>query len=188
MPGGERKKVEGADGAERLVNRPSDLVLGDGRADKPPMGRGVGARLREIRGRRPRKEFGAELNTHRNTIERYENESRPVDAAFLQLVIQKNPGWRLEWLLTGRGEKREPGAAPQPHQVAEPAPVPYGTIDDGLLATVMREIECAFGKNYERVSTEKRAALIAAVYDDARSRGAVSRDMVLRLVKLTGFA
>lgn len=167
------------------MSRGTDLAIGDGRADKSTP-RDVGARLREIRGKRSRQEFGSELNTHRNTIERYEKGLRPVDDQFLALVIEKNPRWSLHWLRTGHGDKHEAAERAAAHQLGEPLNVSYGTsIDDALLAAVMREIETAFGKHYERVSTEKRAALIAAVYDDARSRGQVSRETVLRLVKLT---
>lgn len=142
----------------------------------------------EIRGRRSRKDFGAELDIHRNTIERYEKGNRPIPKHFLQLVIDKNPGWSLAWLMNGQLPKREgAGAASAPMRAAEPAAHYGASIDDQLLAEVMQEIETAFGKNYLRVSTEKRAALIAAVYDDARSRGQVSRDTVLRLIKLASY-
>lgn len=148
--------------------------------------RDVGARLREIRGARSREDFAAELSLHRNTVERYEKSKRPIDAALLRLVIEKNPGWSLHWLMTGRGSKR---AAAAEHRLAEPEAPGYGTrLDDQLLANVMREIEAAFGANYSRITVEKRAALIASVYDDARARGGeVSRDAVMRLVKLASF-
>lgn len=153
-----------------------------GQADKE-----LGARLREIRGGRSREQFGAELATHRNSIERYEKAKRPnVPHAFLKLVIEKNPIWSMEWLVTGRGEKHVQAGAVM--RVSEPA-ARYGSgaLDDQLLAQVMHEVEDAFGKNYDRVSTEKRAALIAAVYDDARARGQVSRETVLRLLRLAGY-
>ena len=142
----------------------------------------LGKRLREIRGPRSRAQFGAELgNTHRNTIENYEKSKRPnVPRSFLLLVIEKNPGWSMEWLEHGRGEKHVSVA--QPPRVAQSGAT-YA-LDDQLLAEVLQEIEDAFGKTYERVSVEKRAALIAAIYEDARARGQVSRDTVLRLIKL----
>lgn len=145
----------------------------------------LGSRLREIRGGRSREQFGAELDTHRNSIERYEKAKRPnIPVAFLKLVIEKNPGWSIDWLMTGRGDKH---ASSSPPRAAAPA-APYGSsLDDQLLADVMREIEEAFGKNFERVTTEKRAALIAAVYEDARARGQVSRETVLRLLKLASY-
>jgi hypothetical protein len=177
---------EQKNGKDHLVARadPAEIKLetSAGQADKE-----LGARLREIRGGRSREQFGAELKTHRNSIERYEKAKRPnVPHAFLKLVIEKNPGWSLEWLMTGRGEKH--GASREVMRAGEPI-ASYGgtTIDDRLLARVMQEVEEAFGKNYERVSIEKRAALIAAVYEDARSRGQVSHETVLRLLRLAGY-
>jgi hypothetical protein len=175
-------------GKERLVTRPAaeQIRLGSasGQGDNE-----LGRRLREIRGGRSREQFGDELNkTHRNTIERYEKGQRVhVPRDFLMLVIEKNPSWSLEWLERGRGDKHVSSSQPQQHVMAQPTGS-YGiSLDDQLLANVMREIEEAFGKNYGRVSTEKRAALIAAVYEDARARGQVSRDTVLRLMKLASF-
>jgi hypothetical protein len=142
----------------------------------------------EIRGRRSRKDFGADLKIHRNTIERYEKGERPIPNHFLQLVIEKNPGWSLAWLMNGHLPKREAAAVVSAAtHAAEPAAHYGASIDDQLLAEVMQEIEAAFGKNYMRVTVEKRAALIAAVYDDARPRGKVSRDTVLRLIKLATY-
>ena len=56
--------------------------------------------------------------------------------------------------------------------------------DRARTLNTFQPVEDAFVKTYERVSVEKRAALIAAIYEDARARGQVSRDTVLRLIKL----
>ena len=173
-------------GKTRLVTRPSAaeiaLETAAGQGDKE-----LGRRLREIRGGRSREQFGAELETHRNSIERYEKAKRPnVPMAFLRLVIEKNPGWSLDWLMTGRGDKNT-SSTPSPRIVTEPSARYSSSLDDQLLAHVMREIEEAFGKNYQHVTHEKRAALIAAVYEDARARGQVSRETVMRLLKLASY-
>jgi transcriptional regulator with XRE-family HTH domain len=168
----------GSDRLSRLATSEIQLASRDAQSDKA-----LGARLREIRGRRSREEFGAELGTHRNTVERYEKGLRPMDTEFLRKVIEKNPGWSYDWLATGRGEKHAPRGAG--HRVESPAAPPYNTINEHVLEEVIREIEAAAGDRLAKVSAEKRAALIAAVYDDAVARGAVSRETVLRLVKLT---
>ena len=175
------------DGKDTLVTRQQTTGISldgsDGRGDKA-----IGARLTEIRGRRTRDGDGAEHQTHRDTSEGYEKGTRPIPKHFLQTVIEKNPGWSFTWLTTGRLPKREGGSATAPVAGEPAAQYVVGTpLDDLLLAEVMHEVEAAFGKHYQRVSVEKRAALIAAVYDDARARGKVSRDTVLRLVKLTGY-
>lgn len=63
----------------------------------------VGDRIRKIRGRLSREAFAKKYGIHRNTLERYEKNTRKVPDAFLfQLAECENLS--LKWVQTGEGQ------------------------------------------------------------------------------------
>jgi len=139
----------------------------------------LGSRLRQIRGARSRQVFGAQLGVHRNTVERYEKGGRPPDAGYLRQVIERNPEWRFEWLLTGQAPQKATAA-----NRAEQRAARYDAIDDEMLTAVIEAVEEFLVEQKLRIAAGKKAMLISTLYEDARTKGEVSRATVLKLVKL----
>ncbi|MCH8504093.1 MAG: helix-turn-helix domain-containing protein [Ectothiorhodospiraceae bacterium] len=71
--------------------------------------RSLGQRIRELRGRRSRDIFAAELGIHKNTLARYETGQRMPDAALIRRLCDLC-GVAAESLL-GAAESLEPDAA-----------------------------------------------------------------------------
>lgn len=62
----------------------------------------IGNRLKFLRGKQSGEEFSKLLDTHPQTIYRYERGERKPDLDFVQLVVKKT-GVCIEWLITGEG-------------------------------------------------------------------------------------
>lgn len=90
------------------------------------MRKGIGERIRKVRGSLSRDEFAKRLDSHRNTIMRYEKGEREPDAIFLLRICTEfniNP----EWLLFGEGPMYR-------HERAErPPESPVASVDEACL-------------------------------------------------------
>jgi phage repressor protein C with HTH and peptisase S24 domain len=101
---------------------------------------GLGRRLRTVRGKLSRREFGQRLATSAQSIGRYEREERSPDAAFVNAVKDRF-GIDPRWLVTGEGEM---AFSPPPPMAAAPgaaAGVPVmGLAECGLKGWYQRDL------------------------------------------------
>jgi hypothetical protein len=95
---------------------------------------------------------------------------------------------RIEWLVTGEGERVLPGdsdpgsavrASARPHHRSS-----HETLDLPLLEAVLSAVEDQLRASGGELSAAKRSALVAAAYDHARERNTVDPQALARLVRL----
>ena len=115
---------------------------------------------------------------------RGESEPNVTDLRLLSQVTQT----RIEWLVTGEGERQIHPDSDAGTTVRESPPpyrhTPHGAIDLPLLEAVMAAADAQLRAAGIDLSPAKRSALVAAAYDLARGRNAVDAEAVARLVRL----
>lgn len=116
--------------------------------------------------------LAAAIGVHETQLYRYiRGENEPTAA--LMVLIARAAGVNLEWLATGDG----------PMRVGEGAVV--APLDRELLCLVIEEIERLLNDVNGELEPEKKAELIALIYEEVREQeGKVDRARVLRLIKL----
>ncbi len=105
--------------------------------------------------------------------------SEPVVGDVLRIC--EATGTRVEWLMIGRGPRREA----EQSQVREPQ-TPYGApvLDEALLSAIAEAVEQESRAQALKLTAEKKAGLIAHCYHFMGTLAAFDRKVVARLVKL----
>ena len=136
----------------------------------------IASRLRQVRGTTPRKDFGARLSVHPNTVGNYESGREPP-ASYVAAVARSN-NVRLEWLITGIGPMREGDEEPTFFQ-------------ERLAYCISIAIGQYYGDNFNETPLDARAKILRAVFKYLTGMGVTGesipdKDSLVGMVKLTG--
>lgn len=161
----------------------------------------IGKRITRIRSDITRKEFAESLGFHINTLGQYERGERNFTAKVLNKICEVYHVSH-QWLLTGegpmkKGENPPPPIAPAaPAQKAETLIVPMKDLypdslpyDEKLLKEIIIEVESYLRTRRGELSPEKKAEIIAMLYDQHLRREAgqdkdKSKNQVARLLNI----
>jgi transcriptional regulator with XRE-family HTH domain len=136
----------------------------------------VSERLREVRGPRSRKEIGARLRVHVNTVANYEHGRQPP-VAYLTAIAERY-GIRLTWLVTGQG----------PMRIDDDPPTLF---TEKLTYSISIAIDRVYGNAADSPSLDQRARVLRAVWKYVVGLGMTEQNLpdiprLVGIVELTG--
>lgn len=152
----------------------------------------IGDRLQQIRAslRLNQREMAEHLGMPPRTYQDHELGKNTQKFAFIQHLVDR--GFSADWLLTGDGSMIRP--PPPLRGLSEVPAVPFASkgvaFDQDLLKIVIEEIESVLNEADAELTPDKKAEVIALVYELAlEEEGAgrpVDRGKVIRLIRLAG--
>ena len=147
----------------------------------------IGARLREEREKtgKNQTEFASLAGQTRQTQSNYEKGERVPDANYLSTIASIVD---VGYILTGHRTLSEPakaGSGDQPHQIKEGV-ANYGSlpVNADMLAGIIEGVEKSLESHKLKLTPEKKAQMVSALYDYAIATGQAGDAQVERLVKL----
>ena len=161
--------------------------MNTGRRERQEAG-GFAARLRQVlKGHGSASGLAKAIARSEGAVRKWlrgESEPNVTDLRTLSQVTQT----RIEWLVTGEGQRQMQAEADAVATVRESPPPyrhsPHGALDLPLLEAVLAAADAQLRAAGLDLTPAKRSALIAAAYDLARGRNAVDAEAVARLVRL----
>lgn len=134
----------------------------------------LGERIKLLRGRRSQKEFAKELGIPPTTLGNYENNKSELNFAMIDqfvTIFKVN----IEWLLFGRG--------PMYGEPSHSQKTVEESIDTGRLTEAIKVVEQGLGETQRTMLADKKAELIAAIYDFLLDEKEINTKKVINIIK-----
>lgn len=120
-----------------------------------------GRRIKAIRGELLQEDFASIVGVHRNTVGRWERETRNPDILDLGGILRAFPDINPTWLLTGEGTMhRDLDERP-----AEPCTEDQIGWDPQLMHDILDEYETAMGEQKVYILPEEKAKMYVQLYE-----------------------